>query len=86
MGGGFSVLVNYQSPLSNISHYTPQLFFSIKYRLLRMSFIELLNFMFYQHVNKRTKILPLAISHIARLCNQFNHVCTTNFHATFKKH
>ena len=39
--GGYSVLVNYQSLLSNIfSIRTPELFFSIKYRLLRMSYIE----------------------------------------------
>ena len=29
--------------------------------------------MIYQLVNKRTEILPLSTSHIARLCNQFNH-------------
>ena len=29
-------------------------------------------------VNKRTKILPLATSQIARLCIQFNHVFTAN--------
>ena len=34
--------------------------------------------MIYQHVNKRTKILPLATSHIAHLCNQFINVCTAN--------
>ena len=33
--------------------------------------------MIYQHVSKKTKILPLATSHIAHLCNLFNHVCTT---------
>ena len=27
----------------------------------------------YQLVNKRTKTLPLATSHIAHLCKQFNH-------------
>ena len=37
----YSVLVNYQSLLSNIfSIRTPELFFSIKYRLLRVSYIE----------------------------------------------
>ena len=86
-GGGYSVLVNYQSFLSNIfSLASPlELLFCIKYRqniLFRISFIELQDFMIYQHVNKRTKILPLATYHIAHLCNQFNHVCTTNFYAT----
>ena len=42
--GGYSVLVNYQSLLSNIFRLAPsQLFFSIKYRRnisLRVSFIE----------------------------------------------
>ena len=28
--------------------------------------------MIYLHLNKRTKILPLANSHIAHLCNKFN--------------
>ena len=37
-----------------------------------MTFIQLKDFMIYQHVSKRTKILPLATSHIAHLCNQFN--------------
>ena len=32
--------------------------------------------MIYQHVNERTKILPLATSLIVHLCNQFNHVST----------
>ena len=60
----------------------PQLFFSInciRNRLLRLSFIELFNFIIYQHQNKRTKILSLATTQIAHLCNQFNHVCTANF-------
>ena len=42
-GGGYLVLVNYQSLLSNIFQLAPQLFFFIKYRrnrLLRESFIE----------------------------------------------
>ena len=48
--------------------------FCIKYRrsrLLLESFIELLiyDFMIYQLVNKRTEILPIAISQIAHLCN-----------------
>ena len=29
--------------------------------------------MIYQPVSKNTEILPLAISNIAHLCNQFNH-------------
>ena len=40
-----------------------------------MSFIELFDFIIYQHLNKRTNILPLAISKIAHLCHQFNLVC-----------
>ena len=42
-GGGYSVLVNYPSLLSNIFSLTPKLFFFIKYkrnRLLRVTFIE----------------------------------------------
>ena len=41
-GGGYSVLVNYQSFLSNIFSLAPQLFLLIKYRqhrLLQVSFI-----------------------------------------------
>ena len=37
-----------------------------------MSFIELFNFIIYQRLNKRTKILPLATSQLAHLCYQFN--------------
>ena len=37
-------------------------------RLLCVSFLELHDFMIYQHVNKRAKILPLATFHIAHLC------------------
>ena len=51
-----------------------------------MSFIELRDFMIYQQLNMRTKILPIAISHIAHLCQQFNHACPANFYATFQKH
>ena len=47
-GGGYSVLVNYQSFLSNLfSLAPPQLFFSInciRNRLLRVSFIEVFDF------------------------------------------
>ena len=50
-----------------------------------MSFIELYEFIIHQHLNTRTKILPLAISQIAHSCNQFNHVYTANFYATFQK-
>ena len=42
-GGGYSVLVNYQSLLSNIFQLAHQLCFFIKYRrnrLFRVSFIE----------------------------------------------
>ena len=82
-GGGYSVLVNYQSFLSKLfSLAPPQLFLSIncvQNRLLRVSFIELLDFTINQHLNKRTKILLFATSQIAHLCNQFNQVCTANF-------
>ena len=37
----------------------------IQHRLLRVSFIELLDFIFYQNLNKRIKILPFATSQIA---------------------
>ena len=82
-GVGYSVLVNYQF-LSNFFSLAPppQLFFSIncmRNRLLRVSFIELFDFVIYQHLNKRTKILPLATFQMAHLWNQFNHVCTANF-------
>ena len=82
-GEGYSVLVNYQSFLSNfVSLAPPQFFFSlncIQNRLFRGSFIELFDFIIYQHLNKRTAMLPLATSQIAHLCHQFNHVCTDNF-------
>ena len=51
-----------------------------------MSFIELFDFIIYQHLNKRTKILSLVTSQIAHSGKQFNHVCTANFYATFQKH
>ena len=62
-GGGYSVLVNYQSIISLKSLFLSplQLFFSIsciRNRLLRVSFIELFNFIIDQHLNKRTNILP----------------------------
>ena len=89
-GGGYSVLVNYQSFLSNHFSLAPlQLFLSIscgRNRLLRVSFIELYDFIIYQHLSTRIKILPLATSQIARLYNQFDHVCTANFNAMFLKH
>ena len=81
-GGGYSVLVNYQSLLSNLFSLAPQSFFSInciRNRLRRVSFIQVLDFIIYQHLNKRTNILPLATSQIAHLCHQFNLVCTANF-------
>ena len=81
-GGGYSVLVNYQFLSNFFSLAPPQLFFSInciQNRLLSLSFIELFDFVIYQHLNKRTKILPLATFQIAHLWNQFNHVCTANF-------
>ena len=90
MGGGYLELVDYLTlvfkffPLAPL--LPPHLFFSKKYRrnrLLCVSFLELDDFMIYQHVSKRAKILPLATFHIAHLCKQFNQVCTTNFYATF---
>ena len=88
-GGGYSVLVNYQSFLSNFFSLAPSLvFFFVNCRrngLLHVNFIEQYDFMIYQHLNKRTKILPLTTSQIAHLCNQFNHVSTANFYASFQK-
>ena len=55
----------------------------IRNRLLRVSFIEVFDFIIYQHLNKRTNTLPLATSQIAHLCHQFNLVCTASFYATF---
>ena len=84
-GGDYSVFVNYQSFLSNLFSLAPpppQLFFSInciRNRLLRVSFIELFEYIICQHLNKRTNILPLATSRITHLCHQFNLVCTANF-------
>ena len=72
--GDYSVLVDYQLFLSKLFSIAPtQLFFSInciRNRLLRVSFVELFDFIIYQHLNKRTKILPLATFQIAHLCNQ----------------
>ena len=84
-GGGYSVLVNYQLFLSNLFSLAPPIFSinCIRNRLLRLSFIELFNFVIYQHLNKRTKILPLGTFQVAHLCNQFNHVCTANIYTTF---
>ena len=48
-----------------------------------VSFLELYDFMIYQHANKRANILPLATFHIAHLCKKFNQVSTTNFYAMF---
>ena len=85
MGGLFSINY-YQSFLSSLfSSALPQLFFSLncgRNRLLHVSFIELNDFIIYQHLNKKTKILLLATSQIAHLCNQFNHVCPADFYAT----
>ena len=60
--GGYSALVNYQF-LSNffpLSPLTPIIFSinCIRNRLLRISFIELFHCIIYQHLNKRTKVLP----------------------------
>ena len=82
MGGGLfgTTVVNYQSLLSNCFPLAPQIIsFSIKYRrnrLLLQSFIELpvLYFTIYQLVNKRSEILAIAISHMAHICNLYNHV------------
>ena len=54
-GGRYSVLVNNQSFLSNLFSLSPQLFFSInciRNRFLRVSFIELFDFIIYQHLNR----------------------------------
>ena len=40
--------------------------------------------MIYQHVNKRTKILPRAFAHIAHLCNQLNRVSAASSMPRFK--
>ena len=67
-GGGYSVLVNYQTFLSNFfSLAHSNLFFLVNCRrnkLLHVSFIEQYDFTIYQHLNKRTKILPLVTSQI----------------------
>ena len=85
--GGYSVLVNYQSFISNLFSLAPlQLFLSIsceRNRLLDVNFIEPHDFIIYQHLNTRIKILPLVTSQIAHLCNQFNHVSIANFIAMF---
>ena len=79
-GRDYSVLVNYQSPLSSFLRLAPLIIsFSIKYRrnrLLLESFIELpvKDVRIYQLVNKRLEILAIATSHIAHLCNKYNHV------------
>ena len=71
--GGYSVLRNYQSFLSNLFSLAPpppHLFFSlncIRNRLLRVSFIELFDFIIYQHLNKKTNILLSATSQLAHL-------------------
>ena len=82
--GSYSVLVNNQSLFSNLFSLAPppRLFFSmncIRNRFLRVSFIKLFDFIIYQHLNKRTNILPLVTSQTAHLCHQFNLVCTANF-------
>ena len=86
IGRGYPVLDNYQSFLSNLFSLAPTppilLLYKLltKYcRLLHVSFLELCEFIIYQHLNKRTKILPSATTQIAHLCNQFNHVYTANF-------
>ena len=79
--GGYLALINYQSFLSSLFSLAPpppQLFFSLnceRNKLLHVSFIELHDFIIYQHLNKKTKILSLATSQIAHLCKQFNRVC-----------
>ena len=79
-------IITIHLPQKFFSLVPSQLFFSIKYKRNRLpcvSFLELYDFMIYQHVNKKAKILPLATFHIAHLCKQFNQVCTANFYATF---
>ena len=87
---GYFALVDYQSLASkSFPLVPPPLIFLYKDRRNRSlcaSFLELYDFMIYQHVNKRAKILPLATFHIAHLCKQFNQVCITNFYATYQKH
>ena len=82
-GGGYSVLVNYQSFLSNLFSLAPptKLFFFIssgRNRLLHVSFIEQYDFIICQYLNTRIKILPLATSQIPHLCNQFNQSFLSN--------
>ena len=71
--GGHSVLVNYQSYLSNFfSLALSHLFFFANCKqntLIHVSFIEQYDFIIYQYLNTRNKILPLATSQIAYLCN-----------------
>ena len=85
--GGYSVLVDYQSFLSNLFSLAPppRLFFSISCGRNRL--LHVLNdFIIYQHLNTRIKIVPSATSQIAHLCDRFNQVCAANFNATFEKH
>ena len=61
----YKLITNHFSQISSLA--PPQLFFSIsciRNRLLRVSFIELFDFMIYQHLNKRTNISPLASNHL----------------------
>ena len=81
-GGLFSISYLPIISLKSVFISPPQLFFSInciRNRLLRVSFVELFDFIIYLHLNKRTNILPLATSQIAHLCIPFNHACTANF-------
>ena len=78
---GYLVVINYQSLVSNFFPLAPPPFIFLykdrRNRLLCVSFLELYDFMIYQHVNKRAQILPLATFHTAHLCKQFNQVCIT---------
>ena len=59
---GYSVLVNYQSFLSNFSSLAPsQVFFFVNCRrngLLHVNFIEQYDFIIYQHLNFTISHLP----------------------------
>ena len=76
--GGYLVLVIYRSLLSHLVLLVPSSQLSLwnahKIDLLFVSFIELLECVIYQFLNKIIEILPLASSHKAHLCNQANHV------------
>ena len=69
-GGGYQLPI---ISLKSLFISPPPNFFvnCIPNRLLRVSFTELFDFIIYQHLNKKTNILPLATFQIAHLCHQF---------------